>query len=124
MLDTFFTQIKVRSRMESGPIGPYLSEIAAMLHRNGYAARMATLTPIYLLRSKPYKSGCCRPSRSEIQTQRRAVDIPCFALIKIKCGVNSPQIHSQSTFIQLTPHFTVLDIWKGFVTNKPYMRIP
>jgi hypothetical protein len=43
MLDTFFTQIKVRSRMESGPIGPYLSEIAAVLHRNG-----------------------CRPSRSEI----------------------------------------------------------
>jgi site-specific recombinase XerD len=37
MLDTFFTQIKVRSRMESGPIGPYLSEIAAMLHRDGYA---------------------------------------------------------------------------------------
>jgi hypothetical protein len=23
--------------MESGPIGPYLSEIAAVLHRNGYA---------------------------------------------------------------------------------------
>ena len=23
--------------MESGPIGPYLSEIAALLHRNGYA---------------------------------------------------------------------------------------
>jgi hypothetical protein len=43
MLDTFFTQIKVRSRMEGGPIGPYLSEIAAMLHRNG-----------------------CRPSRGEI----------------------------------------------------------
>ena len=37
MLDTFFNQIKVRSRMESGPIGPYLSEIAALLHRNGYA---------------------------------------------------------------------------------------
>src|SRR6266404_7780325 len=37
MLDTFFTQIKVRSRMESGPIGPYLSEIAALLHRNSYA---------------------------------------------------------------------------------------
>ena len=37
MLDTFFTQIKVRSRMESGPIGPYLSEIAAMFHRDGYA---------------------------------------------------------------------------------------
>src|SRR5271165_5209375 len=34
MLDTFFTQIKVRSRMESGPIGPYLSEIAAVLHRD------------------------------------------------------------------------------------------
>src|ERR1700724_2580768 len=37
MLESFFTQIKVRSRMESGPIGPYLSEIAALLHRNGYA---------------------------------------------------------------------------------------
>jgi hypothetical protein len=37
MLDTFFTQIKVRSRMESGPIGPYLSEIAAVLLRNGHA---------------------------------------------------------------------------------------
>ena len=37
MLDTCFSQIKVRSRMESGPIGPYLSEIAALLHRNGYA---------------------------------------------------------------------------------------
>ena len=37
MLDTFFTQIKVRSRIESGPIGPYLSEITAVLHRNGYA---------------------------------------------------------------------------------------
>ena len=37
MLDTFFTQIKVRSRMEGGPIGPYLSEIAAMLHHNGYS---------------------------------------------------------------------------------------
>jgi hypothetical protein len=37
MLDTFFCQIKVRSRMESGPIGPYLSEIAAVLYRDGYA---------------------------------------------------------------------------------------
>jgi hypothetical protein len=37
MPDTFFTQIKVRSRMESGPIGPYLSAIAALLHCNGYA---------------------------------------------------------------------------------------
>ena len=36
MFDTFFTQIKVRSRMEIGPIGPYLSEIAAALHRDGY----------------------------------------------------------------------------------------
>jgi integrase/recombinase XerD len=36
MFDTFFTQIKVRSRMESGPIGPYLSEIAAVLLRDGY----------------------------------------------------------------------------------------
>jgi hypothetical protein len=43
MLDYSFTQIKVRSRMESGPIGPYLYEIAAVVHRNG-----------------------CRPSRSEI----------------------------------------------------------
>src|ERR1700730_8985279 len=29
-----------------------------------------------------------------------------------KIKVNHSQIHSQSTFIQLTPHFTVLDIWK------------
>src|SRR5215469_12943718 len=36
MLDTFFSQIKVRSRMESGLIGPYLSEIAAVLYRDGY----------------------------------------------------------------------------------------
>jgi hypothetical protein len=36
MFDTFFSQFKVRSRMESGPIGPYLSEIAAVLHRDGY----------------------------------------------------------------------------------------
>jgi hypothetical protein len=52
MLDTFFTQIKVRSRMESGPIGPYLSEIAAVLHCNGYARRMATLRPIYLIKEQ------------------------------------------------------------------------
>ena len=31
--------------------------------------------------------------------------------------MNPPQINSQSTFIQLTPHFTVLDIWKGFGTS-------
>jgi hypothetical protein len=37
MFDTFFSQIKVRSRMESGPVGPYLSEIAAVLHRDGYS---------------------------------------------------------------------------------------
>jgi hypothetical protein len=37
MFNTFFSQIKVRSRMESGPIGPYLSEIAAVLHRDGYS---------------------------------------------------------------------------------------
>jgi len=37
MFDTFFSQIKVRSRMESGPIGPHLSEIAAVLHRDGYS---------------------------------------------------------------------------------------
>jgi site-specific recombinase XerD len=37
MLDTFFTQSKVRTRMQSGPIGSYLSEFAAMLHRQGYA---------------------------------------------------------------------------------------
>ena len=36
---------------------------------------------------------------------------------KIKCGVNHSQIRSQSTFIRLTPDFTVLDIWKGFATN-------
>jgi hypothetical protein len=72
MLDTFFTQIKVRSRMESGPIGPYLSEIAAVLHRNGYAGRMATLRPIYLLRSKPYKKWLLQaePQRDSNPTTR------------------------------------------------------
>jgi hypothetical protein len=34
--------------------------------------------------------------------------------MKIKCGVNYAQTRSQSSFIQLTPHFTVVDIWKGF----------
>jgi hypothetical protein len=37
MFNTFFSQIKVRSRMESGPIGPYLSEIASTLCSQGYA---------------------------------------------------------------------------------------
>jgi hypothetical protein len=35
----------------------------------------------------------------------------------VKCGVNPPQTNSQSTFIQLTAHFTVLDIWRGFGTD-------
>jgi hypothetical protein len=42
---------------------------------------------------------------------------PGFALIKIKCGANPPQINSQSTFLRLAPHFTVLDIWSGFGIN-------
>src|SRR5580693_3879774 len=32
-----FTSQKVRSRMKSGPMGPYLSEIAAVLCNQGYA---------------------------------------------------------------------------------------
>ena len=32
-----FTSQKVRSRMQSGPMGPYLSEIAAVLCNQGYA---------------------------------------------------------------------------------------
>jgi len=36
--------------------------------------------------------------------------------------VNPPQINSQSTFIQLTPHFTVLDIWKGFGIDRDMTR--
>jgi len=34
--------------------------------------------------------------------------------MKIKCGVNYAQTRSHSSFIQVTPHFTVVDIWKGF----------
>src|SRR5208282_4675630 len=37
----------------------------------------------------------------------------------VKCGVNPPEIHSQSTFIQLTPHFTELDIWREFGIKAP-----
>jgi hypothetical protein len=36
MLNSFTNQ-KVRSRMQSGPIGPYLSEIATVLWQQGYA---------------------------------------------------------------------------------------
>jgi hypothetical protein len=32
-----FTNQKVLSRMQSGPMGPYLSEIAAVLWQQGYA---------------------------------------------------------------------------------------
>ncbi len=37
MLDTFFTQTKVRTRMERGPLGPYLVELATLLAHHGYA---------------------------------------------------------------------------------------
>jgi site-specific recombinase XerD len=37
MLDSFFSQKKVRTRMQSSPLGPYLPEIASMLHGQGYA---------------------------------------------------------------------------------------
>jgi hypothetical protein len=49
MFDTFFSQIKVRSRMESGPIGAHLSEIAAVLHRDGYSR--GTILPVVVNRS-------------------------------------------------------------------------
>src|SRR5260370_37816170 len=72
--------------------------------------RMATLRSTYLLRSKPYKKWLlqAKPQRDLNPTTR------CWhswlRSNKIKCGVNPPQINSQSTFIQLTPHFTVLGI--------------
>src|SRR5258708_230692 len=37
MLDKFFTQTKVRIRMEDGPMGPYLIEIATILLRERYS---------------------------------------------------------------------------------------
>ena len=43
-----------------------------MLHRNGYAGRMATLRPIYLLRNKPYKKWLlqAKPQRDSNPTTR------------------------------------------------------
>jgi hypothetical protein len=82
--------------MESGPIGPYLSEIAALLHRNGYARstirrhlRAADRFGAWILKEGILivdinasivdryleglgrqfffpENGSCRPSRSEI----------------------------------------------------------
>src|SRR5262249_61874210 len=37
MLDTFFIQNKVQTRMQSGPLGSYLPEFASMLHCQVYA---------------------------------------------------------------------------------------
>ena len=37
MLDTFFTQCKVQTRMQSGLLGPYLPSLAEMLHGQGYS---------------------------------------------------------------------------------------
>ena len=81
-----------------------LSEIAAMLHRNGYA--------LSTIRRHPFRKWFLQAKPQRDLNPRHAADIPRFTIIKIKCGVSSPQIQSQSTFIQLTPHFTVLDIWK------------
>ena len=71
-----------------------------------------------ILRSKPYKKWLlqAKPQRDLNPTTR------CWhswlRSNKIKCGVNPPQINSQSTFIRLTPHFTVLDIWRGFGIDR------
>jgi hypothetical protein len=37
MLDTFVIQDEVRTRMKNGPSGPYLSEYASILNRQGYS---------------------------------------------------------------------------------------
>jgi site-specific recombinase XerD len=37
MLDSFFSQNKVRARMQSSPLGCYLPEFASILHSQGYA---------------------------------------------------------------------------------------
>ncbi len=37
MLNTIVSQNRVRTRMQNGPLGPYLTEYAAMLSREGYA---------------------------------------------------------------------------------------
>jgi site-specific recombinase XerD len=37
MLNILFTQSKARTRLQSGPLGPYLSEFSVMLHQRGYA---------------------------------------------------------------------------------------
>jgi hypothetical protein len=37
MLDTIVCQNRVRTRMQNGPLGPYLTEYAAALSREGYA---------------------------------------------------------------------------------------
>jgi hypothetical protein len=65
-----FTSQKVRSRMQSGPMGPYLSEIAAMLCNQGYA-------------------------RSTIRLHLRAADQ--FGAWLLKEGVSINDINSTST---------------------------
>jgi hypothetical protein len=63
MLDTFFTQIKVRSRMESGPICAYLYAIAALLHCNGYAS--------CAIRRHPFRKWCLQAKPQGVLTDDR-----------------------------------------------------
>src|SRR5208282_4118916 len=55
---------------------------------------------------------------------RRDADLKilCKMSSTVKCGVNHSEIRSQSTFIRLTPHFTVLDIWSGSTTEIAFCR--
>jgi hypothetical protein len=64
----------------------------------------------YPSRPGPAQSSTWRPIFSETQSREGSADAHRHA--RIKCGVGSPAIRSQSLFPQFTPHFTVLDIWK------------
>ena len=66
----------------------------------------------YPSRPGPAQSSTWRPIFSETQSREGSADAHRHA--RIKCGVGSPAIRSQSLFPQFTPHFTVLDIWSGF----------
>jgi hypothetical protein len=64
----------------------------------------------------------CDGALQRSQTNKHSPSLPAVAdrrslSGKIKCRVNHSQIHSQSTCIQLTPHFIVLDIWKGSIVS-------
>ena len=73
-----------------------------MLHRNGYA--------LSTIRRHPFRKWFLQAKPQRDLNPGHAADIPRFTIIKIKCGASSAQIQSQSTFLSVAPHFTVLDI--------------